>query len=73
MRLFTHNILQCHVKGCTENNFPLRIENAEVRDLSATEETAVEFNRDFLLNFMHKLDFDALKTTINQVNTDKSC
>lgn len=25
MKLITHNILMCNKKGCTKNNFPLRL------------------------------------------------
>lgn len=61
MRLFTHNFLQCHVKGCTQSNYPLRISEAEVE----TRET--EMNEAFLNSFLCKLDWPALLTTVSDV------
>jgi multifunctional methyltransferase subunit TRM112 len=64
MRLITHNMLQCHAKGCDTNNFPLRFEEVEVD----TKET--DFNEDFLKNFIVKLDWPALYETALTVNID---
>ena len=41
MRLITHNMLQCNIKG-VKNGFPLGIEAGEVRDEEA------EFNPEFV-------------------------
>ncbi|KAJ3056023.1 hypothetical protein HK097_008363 [Rhizophlyctis rosea] len=57
MKLFTHNMLQCHVKNCTSNNFPLRIEEAEL------EAAEAEFNEDFMRRIISRLDWDALRST----------
>jgi multifunctional methyltransferase subunit TRM112 len=55
MRLLTHNMLQCHVKECKKDNFPLKIE------LGAPVTTQpCEFNRDFILNMLLKIDYMAL-------------
>ncbi|CAO3590094.1 unnamed protein product [Absidia cylindrospora] len=61
MRLITHNMLQCHVKDCNTNNFPLRFENAEVELIEA------EYNPLFLVNMLPKLDWEALCSTAVQL------
>lgn len=61
MRLFTHNFLQCHVKGCTKDNFPLEISEAEV-DVRESE-----YNGDFMRNYLCKLDYPALLTTVQKL------
>jgi len=33
MKLITHNILMCNKKGCTQNNFPLRLICNTYKDL----------------------------------------
>ena len=62
MRLFTHNLLQCHVKNCTKNNYPLRIQEAEIEEIEA------EFNSGFVTRLIPKLDWAALISTLNSVN-----
>jgi multifunctional methyltransferase subunit TRM112 len=64
MRLITHNMLQCHVKGCTENNFPLRIVDPEV------ESNPVEFNEEFIARMLCKVEWDALLATSKEVSVD---
>ncbi|KAN0118191.1 multifunctional methyltransferase [Russula decolorans] len=54
VRLITHNILACHVKGCTTNNFPLKLTNIELALREA------EFNPDFLRGFLPRIEWDAL-------------
>ncbi|KAI8989548.1 hypothetical protein BDB01DRAFT_782294 [Pilobolus umbonatus] len=61
MRLITHNMLQCHVKNCNSNNYPLKFENAEIELIEA------EFNPDFLRNMLNKIDWNALTTTALQL------
>jgi len=62
MRLFTHNFLQCHAKGCTSNNFPLAISQAEM------DRRETEMNPDFINSYLHKLEWDALRKTVEQVS-----
>jgi multifunctional methyltransferase subunit TRM112 len=62
VRLITHNLLACHVKGCTTNNFPLEFKDVEVQLQEA------EFNPDFLRGFMPKLEWKALVETARQVS-----
>src|SRR4051812_5103586 len=61
MRLVTHNMLQCHVKGCNTNNFPLKIQDAEVVQVEA------DFSSNFLKNVLGKLDWGALTRTATEV------
>jgi hypothetical protein len=62
-RLLTHNMLQCHVKGCTTDNFPLKIENAELDNVEA------DFNPEFIKRMVPKLDWPALVATSFEVST----
>jgi len=61
VRLITHNLLACHAKGCTSNNFPLKFQNVrlEVRE--------TEMNVDFLKRFMPKLEWSALVETAREL------
>src|SRR6267154_3134623 len=54
VRLITHNLLACHAKGCTTNNFPLKLTNIELALREA------EFNPDFLRGFLPRIEWDAL-------------
>ncbi|KAI8636760.1 hypothetical protein BD408DRAFT_425612 [Parasitella parasitica] len=61
MRLITHNMLQCHVKNCNSNNFPLRFEDVQVELIEA------DFNVEFLSNIINKIEWDALYNTAVQL------
>jgi len=54
MRVLTHNMLMCNVKGCISNNFPLIIRATQVENVPSN------FNREFVLNVIPKLDWPAL-------------
>ena len=60
-RLITHNMLQCHVKGCKSDNYPLEIQEAQVEIVES------EFNEDFIRKMIPRLDWDALTQAIIQV------
>lgn len=62
MRLITHNMLQCHIKDCNSNNFPLEL--FEV----VTEIQETDFSPQFIRNMLPKLDWDALVKTALQVS-----
>ncbi|KAJ3120691.1 hypothetical protein HK098_004411 [Nowakowskiella sp. JEL0407] len=47
-------MLQCHARTCTTNNFPLKIEDAEVQTIDA------EFNPNFIKRIINRLDWPAL-------------
>ncbi|KAK6933448.1 Trm112-like [Dillenia turbinata] len=53
MRLLTHNMQACNIKGVT-NGFPFRVEAEEVM------EKQVDFNADFLRNLFPKIEWKAL-------------
>ncbi|KAJ3105330.1 hypothetical protein HDU97_008227 [Phlyctochytrium planicorne] len=55
----------CNVKGCSTDNFPLRIEEAELESLEA------EFNEAFLRRFMVKLSWPALVQTAFVLGLDQ--
>ena len=42
MKLITHNILMCNKKGCTANNFPLKLVVTNWKDLDT--ENAQNYN-----------------------------
>ena len=63
VRLITHNLLACHAKGCTSNNFPLQFQDVavELRD--------AEFNADFLRGFLPRIEWPALVSAARQVRS----
>ncbi|KAI9507405.1 Trm112p-domain-containing protein [Russula earlei] len=54
VRLITHNLLACHAKGCTTNNFPLKLTDIKLALREA------DFNPDFLRGFLPRIEWDAL-------------
>jgi multifunctional methyltransferase subunit TRM112 len=54
-------MLTCHVRGCTTNNFPLRIEDAEIEKIEA------DFNPEFLERLVDKLEWNAVIQTAHSV------
>ncbi|KAG8753018.1 hypothetical protein FRC14_006516 [Serendipita sp. 396] len=62
VRLITHNLLACHVRGCTANNFPLVFRDVQI------ELKEAEFNEQFLRNFMPKIEWRALVDTAKSLN-----
>ncbi|KAJ7594935.1 Trm112p-domain-containing protein [Mycena floridula] len=61
VRLITHNLLACHVKGCNSNNFPLQLKDVEIETREA------EFNPEFLKTFLPKLEWTALVEAARQI------
>ena len=57
----THNLLACHAKGCTTNNFPLKFSNVKLALREA------DFNPDFLLGFLPRIEWDALVLASREV------
>ena len=55
-------MLQCHVKGCNSNNYPLAIQEAEVDNIEA------DFNPEFVKRLMNKIDWTALVQTAYAVS-----
>lgn len=62
MRLFTHNFLKCHVKGCDKDNFPLKIETE-----AGVERGEFDFNSEFMRANLHRIDYPAIITTLKDV------
>lgn len=63
MRILTHNLLMCNVKGCVSGNFPLVIRAKQV------EKVASPFKAVFVLNILPKLDWPALVKGAADVRT----
>ena len=67
MKLFTHNILMCNKKGCTINNYPLKIIATKIINVPH------EYNKDSLIRFIQKIDFNGLKSACNDLNIQLKC
>jgi len=61
VRLITHNLLACHAKGCTSNNFPLQLKDVQIALREA------DFNPDFVRGFIPKIEWNALVNAARQV------
>ena len=66
MKLITHNILMCNKKGCTTNNFPLKIVCNKVEMYQ--EEATMAYSKNLMQRLLEKLDLPALKITLDQLN-----
>ena len=53
MKLLTHNMLSCHIKG-VQNGFPFRIDPVKVEEVDA------DFDPDFLRHIFPRLEWKAL-------------
>ncbi|KAJ2162318.1 hypothetical protein GGF46_000809 [Coemansia sp. RSA 552] len=64
MRLFTHNMLKCHVKNCTDpdKQFPLQFKDARLEQIEA------EFNGEFLERMLPRIDWPALLKTCKELD-----
>ncbi|KAH7289163.1 hypothetical protein KP509_31G061300 [Ceratopteris richardii] len=63
MRLLTHNMLACNIKGVT-NGFPLGI------DATRVETKEVEMNPDFLKHIFPKLRWEAFRAAAHSLGID---
>ena len=64
MKLITHNLLICNKKGCTTNNYPLRIQANKVEIYQ--EEAQMEYSKPLMQKIAQKLDLVALNQTLNE-------
>ncbi|EIW77653.1 Trm112p-domain-containing protein [Coniophora puteana RWD-64-598 SS2] len=64
VRLITHNLLACHAKGCTTNNFPLAFRDAQV------EIQEQDINPEFVRNMLPRLEWKALVDAARQVGDE---
>ncbi|OLY77800.1 Multifunctional methyltransferase subunit [Smittium mucronatum] len=60
-------MLQCHVKGCDDSskNFPLKLENCQLEEIEA------ERNNEFLVRMYPRVDWNALRTSCQQLGINK--
>lgn len=54
MKLLTHNMLSCHIKG-VQNGFPFKIEPEKVEQIDA------DYDPDFLRHIYPRLEWKALR------------
>ena len=66
MKLITHNLLMCNKKGCTTNNFPLKLVAHTVELYK--EEAQMAYTKELMSRLAEKLDMDALRTTVKELN-----
>ena len=68
MKLLTHNILMCNRKGCTKNNFPLKLVAQKIEDISqepnADGEIALEYSKNLMQRLTDKIEWNALRETL---------
>lgn len=62
MKIFTHNLLMCNKKGCTLNNYPLKIKSTN------TIIVPHEYNHDEVKAFLKKVDWKGLESACKDVN-----
>ena len=55
-------MLQCHVKGCSLDNYPLGITDAQLGSVET------EFNEKFIRKIIPRLDWNALTLTVAEVS-----
>lgn len=65
MKLLTHNLLRCNLKG-VKKGYPLRIEATQV------EVKETEFNPEFVQNMLERLDWDCLRAAAAQLGKKES-
>lgn len=68
MRLLTHNLLQCHVKGCTTNSYPLALKNIKFQKVEIEAEKATAL----FARMLPKLDYGAVKSALDQCGIERS-
>lgn len=61
MRLVTHNMLKCNVRG-VENGYPLKIEAEKI------EVVEVEFDADMVRSTLSKIQWSALKSAATDLS-----
>ena len=68
MKLITHNIMMCNKKGCTQNNYPLKLVANKVEQYGA--EAQMAYSKAMMQRLLEKLDLNALKTTLDDLKWD---
>ena len=62
MKLLTHNLFMCNKKGCTTNNFPLKLIANKMEFYS--EDQLVPYSDELVKRLLEKLDYPALYNTV---------
>eukprot|EP01118_Nematostelium_gracile_P019820 TRINITY_DN9350_c0_g1_i2.p1 TRINITY_DN9350_c0_g1~~TRINITY_DN9350_c0_g1_i2.p1 ORF type:complete len:139 (+),score=25.77 TRINITY_DN9350_c0_g1_i2:55-417(+) len=62
MRIITHNMLVCNVKGCSAKNYPLHIKATQLVN------TPSDFNPEFITHMIPKLDWPSLVLACKDLN-----
>ena len=57
----------CNKKGCSINNYPLKIIPTKIINVPH------EYNKDSLIRFIQKIDFNGLKNACNDLNIQLKC
>ncbi len=66
MKLITHNMLTSNIlKGVTKG-FPLKIKAVKVENIS------VDYNRDFIVRILPRIEYDALRSAVHDVSFNLS-
>ena len=65
MKLITHNILMCNKKGCTKNNFPLKLAVKSFSDFDP--ENAQEYSPVLMNRLLEKIEWSALRSTVASI------
>ncbi|GAB4815841.1 hypothetical protein N2152v2_002887 [Parachlorella kessleri] len=63
MKLLTHNMLQCHIKG-VKNGYPFKIEAEKV------EERPADYDPDFLRHIFPRIQWDALREAASSMGVN---
>ena len=62
MKLITHNMLTSNILKGVNNGFPLKINAVKVENIS------VDYNRDFIVRILPRIEYDALRAAITDVS-----
>ena len=65
MKLITHNLLMCNRKGCTANNFPLKLIATNVQ--AYNEDAQIEYSKAMMQRMAQKVDLAALRATVKDL------
>ena len=73
MKLLTHNLLVCNKKACQAAgvvNFPLKLEVSKWEDYD--DESAMPMTKPLMTKLAEKLDWPALRQTVDTVSKSKT-
>eukprot|EP01111_Echinosteliopsis_oligospora_P009156 TRINITY_DN2636_c0_g1_i1.p1 TRINITY_DN2636_c0_g1~~TRINITY_DN2636_c0_g1_i1.p1 ORF type:complete len:123 (+),score=18.07 TRINITY_DN2636_c0_g1_i1:199-567(+) len=62
MKILTHNMIMCNKKGCSENNFPLKIVATVV------DKQEIEFQPDFIKRLITNLSWPGIVSAAKDLN-----